>query len=198
MGSGLLARERKDNDMGTTGYFRFYEPEKKAVDYVRDELIGDGTHYEVVDHVGAKWWAIRRKADGYVFGVHAITHTDREMVYVKLVDESMGPGELAPLRIINKLTEPPTNDWARGWRERSREAAAAKKALPKLKAGDLVKFAKPIEFTNGIKTDTLRFVEKFRFLAYDRRPVRLRKDWKQNYQWEIVDEVELARNGGSQ
>lgn len=175
--------------MGTTGYYRHYDPAKRAVDYAREEMIGDGTHYEVVDHVGAKWWAIKRKSDGFTFAVHAITHTDPDMIYVKLVDESMGPIEDAPERILRKLTEPAEGTYAIEWRERAWANVRAKKALPKVKVGDVIEMAEPIAFQGGgggFAAKTFTYQGGFRFTTGYTR-VRLPKDWKTRYTWTVIE-----------
>jgi hypothetical protein len=132
------------------------------------------------------YYAVETIETGEVFGLVAITGRDRDMVYTKLVDESMGPSDRdCPPKILNLLSEPAPNEWAAEWREDSRKRAAAKAAMPKVKAGDTIKFAEPIKFQNGFEVDTLKFVKQFTF-SHNGYRFRLPKNWKTRYNWEVV------------
>lgn len=70
----------------------------------------------------------------------------------KDMSEDMGPFYYnCPLRILDRLTET-NNEQALTWRAKCREAAALRSASnkgPKLAAGQRVRFAEPIKFSNG-------------------------------------------------
>lgn len=77
----------------------------------------------------------------------------------KDMDEDMGPYEAeCPERILKLLT-PTSHPAALRWRERCRANLKARAAKPKLVDGCTVKFARPIEFADGVWRDTFR-VEK--------------------------------------
>lgn len=78
----------------------------------------------------------------------------------KELDETCGPNEAhAPAKILDALTET-TNTYALGWRERCRANLAAKAARPRVRAGQMVRFERPIEFTNGDRCSALVLVER--------------------------------------
>ena len=60
-------------------------------------------------------------------------------------------------------------DYARVWREACWANINKRRAIPKLKVGDVVKFPKVLKFTNGFETDTLHVAKTkpLRFQAGD-------------------------------
>ncbi len=83
----------------------------------------------------------------------------------KDMSESMGPVEAkAPASVLDQLT-PTTNEYALEWRRRCREAIAYRAALPKVKRGDTVTFARPLTFGNGATVSTFTFLERTTFRA---------------------------------
>lgn len=111
----------------------------------------------------------------YVFGLVLLaeTRTQREggesyrELHTKAITEDMGPGENeCPAAILDLLSDPPENDYARQWRERCRANLAKREAIrarPKPKQGDTVKFERPLEFTNGDTLDTFTYERGARF-----------------------------------
>jgi len=81
----------------------------------------------------------------------------------KEMSEDMEPNYYdAPKRLIDKLDSlgEPLNEYSRKWREQCRAKASVKK--PKLKFGDVVKFAHPMSFsfpTGRVEEDTFTYVE---------------------------------------
>jgi len=72
----------------------------------------------------------------------------------KDMDETMMPYYFdCPERILKLLT-PTTNENSIEWRKRCWENVNKRKSKPKLKIGDVLKFHKPIRFTNGYEEDT--------------------------------------------
>lgn len=85
----------------------------------------------------------------------------------KDLTDSMGPCEdRCPARILAMLT-PTTNEYANAWRDRCRANLAARATRPKVSGGDVVRFATPMEFSNGDKLDTFVYTGKgSRFRSY--------------------------------
>ena len=90
-------------------------------------------------------------------GVVLTSRRDGEWGY-KDLSETMGPHEAqAPLRLLDLLSplDPEAGRYARGWREKVRAHHAAKRDRLKVRAGDVIEFDEPIEFTGGLKTRRL-------------------------------------------
>jgi hypothetical protein len=97
------------------------------------------------------------------------------------MDETQGPNIAnCPIRILDKLSEPPLNQYAADWRRRCRANAGMRsqqdKSLRSLKPGDIVKFNTPLHFTNGEEADTfiVDSVSPLRFRAEGRLGFRCR------------------------
>lgn len=150
--------------------------------------------YKVIDHSG-KYYALQ-VPKGDVIGIVALTEHHRNhgetWIYTKMVSEDMGPYEKdCPLRILDKLTpldemEGWNNSYAAEWREACRENAALKASQPKLRPGMKIKTASPVEFTGGWTMDTFTFIRQFTFEGANGVRVRLPKNWKRRYKWEVV------------
>ena len=83
--------------------------------------------------------------------------------HYKEMDETCGPNETgAPAKILDLLT-PTDSEYANGWREKCRARLAAEAAKPKAKPGDTIRFAKPIEFTDGSSFTELRLEKRSTF-----------------------------------
>ena len=75
--------------------------------------------------------------------------------HYKDMSENMGPYVYnCPARILDQLSEPAPNEWAREWREKCR--ARLERKTNKAKTGNIIKFPTPLEFTNGDKIDTFQ------------------------------------------
>lgn len=160
-------------------------------DIVRREIAYPGPdgkpRHEVVRKSG-KYWAIRNLETGDVNGLVVLSHVNGRNKSWKYVDDFMGPAEDdCPATILNLLT-PTDNEYANDWRERCRKNIERKKAQPKVKEGDVIVFDEPIEFSNGMEVDRLRYEGGYRFRALDGQygtPVRLHKSWKRTYGWKV-------------
>lgn len=168
--------------MGWTGYP--YD-RRKAVDIVRDELEGSRQHYRVLANSGAKYWVVEELATEKKFGVVALVERHNGDIYTKIVDETMGPNEVAfPLHMLNMLSET-DSEYALNWRESVREYHAAKKTQPKLSVGDTIIMDTPVDFTNGLSCDRFTFMGGYRFSTPNGYRVRLPKNWRTTYKWEV-------------
>ncbi len=160
--------------------------DQPAHELVTEEIEwGNPQRHRVLKRSG-RYYAVETIETGEVWGLVALTSRNEGMVYTKLVDESMGPNERsAPASILDLLSEPAPNEWAEEWRKNCRDNLERRAAQPKLKTGDVVKFAKPIRFADGTDRDTFTFVKQFTFQSNWGR-VRLPKNWKQRYDWKVV------------
>lgn len=154
--------------------------------FFEKELTGDTENFswKLLDFAALKYGtecyaAIEKtnKLDGtkYVFGMAIMCIFSPKSQYnitYKEMDETEGPNIAnCPLRILDKLSEPPLNQYAADWRKRCRANAGARsqqsKTLRNLKPGDIVKFRLPLHFTNGANEDTFLVdsVSPLRFIA---------------------------------
>jgi hypothetical protein len=110
--------------------------------------------------IGRVVYAAVRSRDGEeVFGLVLLTERREGLLYTKAVSEDMGPAEdRCPARILDLLT-PPSNEYARQWRERCR----ARLAKPRPCRGQTVIFSERVKFTNGDELRTLIFEGGSRF-----------------------------------
>ena len=88
----------------------------------------------------------------------------------KPMEESMGPNEctaskkvMEALSPLKDLFTPSEEEGSYQWAKRWREECWANLNKPKLKPGDTVRFAQPLEFTNGDKLDTFTYEKGSRF-----------------------------------
>jgi hypothetical protein len=173
--------------MGWTGTFT----DAPAAELITDELEYGGRH-RVIKRSG-RYYAVEDIATGEVFAVVGLSSRREGWVYTKLVDEGMGPNERAcPKSILNLLT-PTDSEYAKNWREECRQELARKARQPKLKAGDVVRLAEPVEFKDGRERDTFTFVKHFTFTDPYGGRVRLPKDWKRRYEWEKIEAPEVPK-----
>lgn len=163
--------------MGWTGRY-----DTRPAHVIVTEELETGGRWKVVARSG-RYYAISDTAK--TIAVVALVDRDHDYIMTKLVDEDMGPCERAcPPSILDLLT-PTTSTYASEWRADCRAHAAAKKAMPKVKVGHIIKFDEPIKFTSGLEVDVLRFEGRFKFHTLQGYPVRLPKDWKTRYTWKI-------------
>lgn len=138
------------------GWSFYHRPKGESDrDHLQRELGGD--HLTILDSVTIRntFYAAARIETGSdagdVIGLVVLQQRVRgEHNYgYKAMDETMGPNEdYAPARILDLLS-PIDSQYANEWRARCRANAAAKAAKPKVRPGDVVEFAEPIEFSNG-------------------------------------------------
>lgn len=90
---------------------------------------------------------------GYTFGYKDMT-------------ENMGPCESRCPKTILDLLTPTTSEYALDWRKRCWARVNKRKAAPKVKKGDWVKFKDAITFRGGTVADTLQWVKGSTFKRY--------------------------------
>ena len=113
--------------------------------------------------------------DGYNFGYKDMT-------------EDMGPNERKCPGTILALLTPTTSEYAIGWRKDCQDRIDKRKAAPKVKAGDWVKFAQSLTFRGGTTTDTLQWLKGSTFKRFSYEYFRL-PNWKER---EYVNLGQLA------
>jgi hypothetical protein len=118
----------------------------------------------------------------------------------KDMDETMGPNAAeAPARVLDALTPLPecagcrplrgqygscSTCTAREWRADCRVVADNRARAARVKPGQVVRFAKPIQFTSGTELDTLTFEQRDTFRA---NGLRYRvTGWRTMTGWELV------------
>jgi hypothetical protein len=114
---------------------------KKSIDILRDEM--SSTQFLAVEQIGSTIYAAIKLASepGRVLGLVALIHRrgGRCNFGYKLVSEDMGPCESeAPASILNKLTNPAPNEWARQWRERCRAHNGGKAARVEARLAEII------------------------------------------------------------
>jgi hypothetical protein len=120
-------------------------------------------------------YAAVRSHDGQeVFGLGLLTECHDDLLYTKPVSEDMGPAEdRCPARILDRLT-PPSNEYAREWRERCRERLAN----PTPRPGQTVIFTERVKFANGVELRTRIFHSGSRFRSPAGRVYHIRS-WRE-------------------
>jgi hypothetical protein len=115
----------------------------------------------------------------------------------KSMTEDAGPNAAeCPARILDKLTELPEcwkrphRQWdccglcnAREWRAECRKLAERRARAAKVKAGQVVRFARPVKFASGAEVDTLTF-DKLDIFHTDEQRYRV-TGWRA-MDWELV------------
>lgn len=99
---------------------------------------------------------------GYVFAAIFLTTSRRGEWGYKSMCETAGPTDAAsqaPEKLLTLLSET-VNEYATGWRKRCRDHAAQQNRT--LKAGDVIRLAEPLRFTDGSERQTFR-VSKERY-----------------------------------
>ena len=139
--------------------FTYQHPEVTSK-VLRSALVHRRVYYAAVEHFRHAtderevWAAVclvkynPRDSEGYIFGYKDMT-------------ESMGPCEAeCPESILDLLT-PTDNHYAREWRARCRENAAARRALlsrPSPRPGQFIVFEQPMLFSDGCRLDRFEVV----------------------------------------
>lgn len=98
--------------------------------------------------------------NGRIVGLVVLTRWDSRSEYNfchKDMTETMGPCEdRCPARILD-LLDPTTDEYALEWRQRCRDRLAKRADAAKVRPGQVVRFARPLEFANGENLDTFTF-----------------------------------------
>ena len=173
--------------MGSTSYHR--EKGETDREHLQRELCGDYLQIvecaTVTDHEYRVFYAAVRylkdsgiTPQGHTFGLVVLQRWGRgDYNYCrKEMDETMGPGYYdAPAKVLDALSPLDLDDtsYAAGWRAKCREQLAAKAATPKVTAGTRVRFAHPMQFTDGVERDTFTFLERSTFRSDDGLRVRI-------------------------
>ncbi len=133
-----------------------YERDGLRSTVLASALVRMRTYYAAVEHVrdgeAPEVFAVvclvrynPRDREGYIFGYKDLT-------------EHMGPVEAeCPAGVLDMLT-PTDNPHALAWRERCRNAIAARAKRPRLKPGMVVVFDAPLRFTDGTSHQRLAVV----------------------------------------
>lgn len=120
-----------------------------------------------------------QKDDGSVWAGVCLTQRRGDEAMFKTMGEDEGPyyADAVAGKILPLLTAT-DNAFANEWREKVAQAVVAEKAKPKVKAGDVLKFEKPMNFTYGGEQDTLIWVERNVFEGfYSNRKFKI-PNWK--------------------
>jgi hypothetical protein len=173
---------------------------RPSVDVVREEMIGDGSKYQVVANRGAKYWVLEELETGERFAVVALVRKTRDSITTKIMTEYAGPNDSNfPVKFLDLLSDT-DKEYALEWRERVREHHAKKDAQPTVTPGDIVSFDEPIKFTGGFESRRMQFVERNRFRVLDlgngqyTPMVRLPRAWKTTYAWSLESRTALVYN----
>lgn len=135
------------------------------------EVVGTGPEFKrtvLADATigGTYYAAVREDETGEVWALVCLTRwvpRDYHNYGWKSMDERMGPNEAqAPAKVLDLLT-PTDSEYALAWRERCRAHLARKAAAAKVRKGDLVRFAQPIEFADDAVHTELEFIERNTF-----------------------------------
>lgn len=174
--------------MGWTSYHR--KKGETDREHLQRELCGDYLQIvecaTVTDHEYRVFYAAVRYVQdrgiikaGHTFGLVVLQQWVRgDYNYCrKEIDESMGPGYCdAPAKVLDALSPLDPDDkrpYAAEWRAKCRERLAAKAAAPKVTPGTRVRFAHPMQFTDGVERDTFTFLERSTFRSDDGLRVRI-------------------------
>jgi hypothetical protein len=185
-----------NNIMGSTG--THLNRGEKMADYVLRDLDPRLTvlaHQTKRTAGGGEWQyalyaAIENGATNEVFGLVVLMHRSPSPhvwynFHYKYVDETMGPNESdCPAKILDLLT-PTDSEYANEWRSRCRANIEAKATAPRIAAGATIKFAYPLQFSDGVKTDTFTFQQRDTFQREDGARVRI-PGWRRRYSWEVA------------
>lgn len=167
--------------MGWTGVV-----DDRPAHVVVTEELEDGGRHRVVARSG-RYYAVEDLSTGEVSAVVVLTRRRDGMLYWKLVDESMGPADdRCPPAVLRRLSSPAPNEHAEAWRARCWANVGRRAVHPQLRPGDRIRLGVPVEFTDGTVEDTFTYEGKFRFVTPDGLLVRLNRDWKTRYDWEVV------------
>lgn len=143
--------------------------------------------------------AIRNNDTGEVWCMITLTAMDRGEFLYKSMDDCSGPYEYdCPLSILDLLTDT-DSEYSLKWREKVRRVAEIKSR--KVKRGDVIKLSHPIEFQGGGSFDTFVYREWYSFDAVAPTGtscrVRLPKNWKTRYDWELGEPPSLAERASA-
>lgn len=94
----------------------------------------------------------------YVFAAVILTQRSGSEWCYKAMEEAMGPCEAtAPMKLLNLLSET-VNEYAISWRQRCQNAAAM--ANRKVKHGDVIRFAEPLIFADGVERQVFKIIKE--------------------------------------
>lgn len=156
------------------------------------EFFADELQVEVVADAtirGVWYGAIRQKDSDEVFcyvspirwgkGYYNFTY--------KMQDETMGPYAIdAPAKVLDALTPIDSED-ANEWRAKCRaRIEKAKESKAKVRKGTIVRFAEPLNFTDGVDERDFVFIERSKFRRVsDEQRVSI-PSWRNRSDWEVA------------
>lgn len=130
--------------------------------FAREFHLGPNERQDIVACGSANftWYAAIRDNDtGKVWGLVVLTRRSKgyhNFTY-KDMSESVGPTEAkAPKKVLDALS-PTDEEYALQWRASCRAFHESQATARTVKAGTVVRFAQPLEFTDGRTFDTFRF-----------------------------------------
>lgn len=106
----------------------------------------------------------------------------------KEMSDACGPGDFgAPAAVLDALT-PTSDDSANEWRQACRERLAKRAAARKVKAGTVIAFERPFEFSNGGSYSRFRFERRDTLVAVP-DGVRVRIPGWRDRAWTTAEEA---------
>lgn len=158
-----------------------WESESKKYRVLKSAIVSMHEYYAAVEIV--------EKGTGKreVVAIVALLHIDSKELGKKTMDETCGPYSYnCPESILNLLTET-NSEWAQEWRAKCRKQIANRKKVFSLKAGTVIKFDKPLSFSNGLELDTFTVQDiKKGYLRSAYGTVKIRRSTFISGGWEIV------------
>jgi hypothetical protein len=166
------------------------------------EQVG-GDHLEIIDAAQAGsvcYMAARipRGVIGLIAQFHWVPnarhHLSEHNFGYKVEEEIMGSYKTdCPERILDALSplaelydvDSAQFQHAKEWRESCWKAIFAKRAKPKVKSGDVVRFSRTLQFTAGLEGDTFIFVKRSTFILGKHTQVQI-PSWRQGRDYEVV------------
>lgn len=172
---------------------------RKTADVIAEEF---GSNYEIVEHATkgrAFYAAVRRKDTGRTFAAVVLVNRRSNGRWAPTVEfaykdqtESMGPVDAeAPAKVLDALDpvedlyEGSSREWAAKWRQRCRENIARREQAAQVTPGTRVRFAQPMEFTDGVSRQEFTFEGRSIFRADDGARVRI-TSWRTREDWEVA------------
>ena len=134
----------------------FDNEHKLSGDY---EYVGKGALVNFSEYYRA---VLNKKTNQYTCLVCLVSFAEAGSIGIKSMDETMMPYAFnCPRRILNIISKTePVNEHAKTWRENVELVLQKREMARKIRDGSIIKFDKPITFTNGAVGDTFKIVEE--------------------------------------
>jgi hypothetical protein len=146
------------------------------------EVIGEGRTIVASSTIKSVYYAaVREDVTGQVWGLVCLTsrRPNREFHNFgwKSMTEDMGPNAAdAPAKVLDALTET-DSEYALEWRAECRANLAHRAALPKVKAGQRVRFSHAMQFSDGVERQEFELIGRNAFRSLDGVRVSI-SNWK--------------------